>query len=290
MPADGQTPQRLGFAPEQINTGRPHPARMYDYYLGGKDHYSVDAEAAEEVLRRTPQVRDSTRGNRAWMHRAVRYLAETAGVRQFLDLGTGVPTSPNLHEVAQRVDPTCRVLYMDNDPIVLAHAGALLTSGPAGRVAYRHGDLHQPAAVLGEARSAGVFDWDRPIALILSAIMHFVPDEADPAGLIRTYCDALPEGSYLAMSHATGDYSPTTSAGAAVYAERNVAAPMVLRGYADVLQLFDGTRPVEPGVVRLPEWHPELGPAPRPQDGLGYDPERVWAYAGVARIRPRGLA
>ena len=209
MPADGQPPQLLGFAPEQINTGRPHPARMYDYYLGGKDHYAVDAEAAEEVLRRTPQVRDSTRANRAWMHRAVRYLAETAGVRQFLDLGTGVPTSPNPHEVAQRVDPACRVLYMDNDPIVLAHAGALLTSGPAGRVTYRHGDLHRPAAVLDEARAADVrFDWDRPIALILSAVLHFVPDEADPAALIRAYCDALPDGSYLAMSHATGDYSP----------------------------------------------------------------------------------
>ncbi|MEU6371219.1 SAM-dependent methyltransferase [Streptomyces sp. NPDC046931] len=286
MPTDGPDPQTPGCAAEQVDTGRPHPARMYDYYLGGTHYCAIDAETAEEVLRRAPHVLDSTRGARAWMHRAVRHLAAAYGVRQFLDLGAGLPVAPNLHQVAQEVHPACRVLYVDNDPLVGASASALLGSGPAGQVVYRHGDLRRPATVISEARAAGLFDWGRPIALVLSGVLHFVPDEDDPAGLLRAYCDALPDDSYLALSHGTGDFSPTTADGAAVYAERKVAAPMVLRSHAEVVRLFDGTALLEPGVVRLPEWHPELGSTPHPEETLGYDPDQVHSYGGVARIRP----
>jgi SAM-dependent methyltransferase len=256
----------------------PHPARIYDYLLGGKDHYTADREAADETIRRAPQVRESARANRAWMRRAARYLVEQ-GVRQFLDIGTGIPTSPNLHEVAQQTSPDCRVVYTDNDPVVLAHARALLTSSAEGRTAYLHADLRRPDEILKAPELWETLDRERPVALMLSAILHFVRDEEDPARLVAAFRDALPPGSYLALSHTTNDIQPERAArAAAVYGERRAAALMVPRPLHQVEAFFDGFDVVEPGVVQLPAWHPDGPVRPRLFD-------EVWLYGGVGRLR-----
>ncbi|MFW6695075.1 SAM-dependent methyltransferase [Streptomyces sp. MAR4 CNX-425] len=263
--------------PEPINPHIPHPARIYDYLLGGKDHYEADRAAAEETIRRAPQVRESARANRAWMRRAARYLVGR-GVRQFLDIGTGIPTSPNLHEVAQRISPDCRVVYADNDPVVLAHARALLRGSREGRTAYIEADVRRPDEILRAPELWRTLDRDRPVALMLSAILHFVRDEEDPAGLVATLRDALPPGSYLALSHTTNDIQPERAAdAAAVYGERRAAALMVPRPRHRVESFFAGFDVVDPGVVQLPHWHPDGPVRPRHLD-------EVWLYGGVGRL------
>lgn len=277
MPVTPQPP--LGEQPPQtqVNPNVPHPARIYDYLLGGKDHYAADRAAAEETIRRAPQVRESARANRAWMRRAVRYLAGQ-GVRQFLDIGTGIPTSPNLHEVAQQVSPDCRVVYADNDPVVLAHARALLSSSPEGRTAYIQADLRRPDQILQAPELWQTLDRDRPVALMLCAILHFVRDEEEPGRLVAAFRDALPPGSYLALSHTTNDIQPQRAAdAAAVYGERRAAALMVPRPLNQVEAFFDGFDLVEPGVVQLPRWHPDGPVRPRLLD-------EVWLYGGVGRL------
>ncbi|GAA2127410.1 SAM-dependent methyltransferase [Streptomyces synnematoformans] len=269
----------LGGPPPQssVDPQVPHPARIYDYLLGGKDHYTADRAAAEETIRRAPQVRESARANRAWMRRAVRYLAGR-GVRQFLDIGTGIPTSPNLHEVAQEASPDCRVVYADNDPVVLAHARALLSSTPQGRTAYVQADVRRPDEILTAPELWSTLDRDRPVALMLSAILHFVRDEEDPGGIVAALRDALPPGSYLALSHTTNDIQPERAANAAaVYGERRAAALMVPRPLDRVTAFFDGFDVVEPGVVQLPRWHPDGPVPPRLLD-------EVWLYGGVGRL------
>lgn len=273
QPSLGEQPPQSAVDPQV-----PHPARIYDYLLGGKDHYTADRAAAEETIRRAPQVRESARANRAWMRRAVRYLAGR-GVRQFLDIGTGIPTSPNLHEVAQEASPDCRVVYADNDPVVLAHARALLSSTPQGRTAYVQADLRRPEEILRAPELWQTLDRDRPVALMLSAILHFVRDEEDPGGIVAALRDALPPGSYLALSHTTNDIQPEKAASAAaVYGERRAAALMVPRPLHRVAAFFDGFDVVEPGVVQLPRWHPDGPVRPRLLD-------EVWLYGGVGRLR-----
>ncbi|WP_407565851.1 SAM-dependent methyltransferase [Streptomyces sp. 184] len=260
-----------------VNPYVPHPARIYDYLLGGKDHYAADRAAAEETSRRAPQVRESARANRAWMRRAVRYLAGR-GMRQFLDVGTGIPTSPNLHEVAQRISPDCRVVYADNDPVVLAHARALVSSSDEGRTAYIRADLRRPDEILRAPALWETLDRDRPVALTLSAVLHFVRDEEEPARIVAAFRDALPPGSYLALSHTTNDIQPRRAAdAAAVYGERRAAALMVPRPLHQVEAFFDGFDVVEPGVVQLPRWHPDGPVRPRLLDD-------VWLYGGVGRL------
>ncbi|WP_354639509.1 SAM-dependent methyltransferase [Kitasatospora camelliae] len=260
--------------PVDLRPEIPHPARMYDYYLGGKDNFPADREAAEKVLGLSPLVRISALANRAFLQRAVRHLAEQ-GVRQFLDIGTGIPTAGNTHEVAQRVHPDARVAYLDNDPIVLVHSRALLAGTGHGGVTVLQADLRDPKAILSDPQVRSVLDLDRPVALLLFAILHFIDDADDPYGIVRTLVDALPSGSYLAMSHGTADFSTPDQAakGPAVY--RNATAQLTMRSREQVLRFFDGLELQEPGLVTAPLWRPDQ-PA-QPTDG------EVAIWAGVGR-------
>jgi hypothetical protein len=279
-------PLNGAYRPADRRTDVPHPARMYDYYLGGKDHYEVDREAAEEVVRRVPEAIDSARANRAWVMRAVRHLAEM-GVRQFLDVGTGLPTEPNLHQVVQSVAADARVLYVDNDPIVLTHAQTLLVSNKPGQVQYGHGDLRDPQAIIETARSLDIFDWEQPIALVLSAIAHFIADKEDVAGIITMLRDSLPPNSLLALSHATGDFQHDRAArGAAVYEEYQATVRVTMRSHEQVEALFAGTL-IEPGWCRYHFGIPTSRLMQR--NSLGYGCTAVSARRSPP-VGPRSLA
>ena len=259
-----------------VDTSRPHSARMYDYFIGGKNHFAADRATAEEVLRHSPNVATAARENRAFLRRAVTYLAGEAGIRQFLDIGTGLPTTNNVHQVAQGIAPSSRVVYVDNDPMVLAHARALLSSAPEGRTAYIDADLRDPAAILDNPATRDVLDFAQPIALMLVAILHFMPDEAKPAEVIAALLDALPSGSYLVASHLTTDHDPdATTAGQRVM--RGAGIAMQKRESDEFARLaFSGLELVPPGVVLVSDWR-RAGQAPRPA------PLEVNCYAGVAR-------
>jgi hypothetical protein len=265
-----------GAPPAGLDITRPHTARMYDYYLGGKNHFAADRELAEKMLAVVPSARTAARENRAFLGRAVRFLAKEAGIRQFLDIGTGLPTANNVHEVAQAVEPSSRVVYVDNDPLVLAHARALLNSAPEGRTAYIHADLRDPSAIIGDPVVRDVLDFTRPVALMLVSILHFIPDEDKPAELIATLMGALPPGSYLVASHVTHEHDPAFAAGQATYKASGVSAQA--RDSADFARLaFSGLQLTPPGVVLTSEWRPSsLGPRPTPAE--------VGMYGGVARV------
>ncbi|GEC04176.1 hypothetical protein SSP24_18310 [Streptomyces spinoverrucosus] len=257
-----------------IDTSKPHPARMYDWYLGGKDNYPVDEEMGRQMLALDPRVPVMARVNRAFMHRATRWLAGN-GVRQFLDIGTGIPTEPNLHQIAQAVAPDARVVYCDNDPIVLAHAEALLRGTPEGVTEYLQADVREPATIIDGARKS--LDLSRPVALSLVALLHFVPDEDGAHELVAELLAELPSGSYLMMTHATADFTPEESA-AATEKLKAAGVTLALRSRDEFAGFFDGLELVEPGVVVVPEWHPELGePVPGQDDGV------IPGYGAVGR-------
>ncbi|HEY7262718.1 MAG TPA: SAM-dependent methyltransferase [Trebonia sp.] len=270
------TDEGMAELPPEIDTSRPHQARIYDYGLGGKNHFAADRAVADKVLESWPAIRTGARENRAFLGRAVRYLVEEAGIRQFLDIGTGLPTTDNVHEVAQRAAPSTRVVYVDNDPLVLAHARALLTSAPEGRTAYIQADLRSPEKILAAPVVREVLDFSQPIALMLVAILHFVQDEDRPAELIKTLTSALPSGSYLVSSHVTKEHDPIGPAvGERAYRESGMSAQM--RDSDTFAELvFSGLEMVPPGVVLVSEWRPD-GTGPRPT------PAEVSFYGGVAR-------
>jgi len=250
---DAHTHTGVGF-----DTSVAHPARVYDVWLGGKDHFAADRAAAEQVRATNPGIVPAVRSNRAFLARVVRYLAADAGIRQFLDLGTGLPSANNVHEVAQSVVPDARVVYVDFDPIVLAHARALLTGTP-GTVAYVQADLRDPETILEQAR--GTLDLSRPVAVMILMTLHFVPDEQDPYGLVRRYLDAVPSGSYLVVSHPASDGGAPAAAatkGTARYNEL-VATRMVRRSRDEVAAFFEGLEVLEPGVVNMAQWRPDPG-------------------------------
>jgi hypothetical protein len=261
--------------PTGIDTSRPHPARTYDYFLGGKNNFAADREVADKVLAGWPAIRVGVRENRKFLARVVTYLAGEAGIRQFLDIGTGLPTADNVHEVAQSVAPTARVVYADNDPLVLAHARALLTSSPEGRTAYIHADLRDPASILNDPVTRDVLDFTQPIALMLVAILHMIPDEEKPAEIVATLLDALPPGSYVVASHITGEHNEGAAAAEGRFQQASLKAQW---RDSDVFArlAFDGLDLVPPGVVLTSEWrNDEPGPRPTAAD--------VSAYGGVAR-------
>ncbi|GAA2401596.1 SAM-dependent methyltransferase [Actinomadura vinacea] len=259
-----------------IDTTKAHSARMYDYYLGGKDNYPADRETAEVAEQSWTSVRTAVRENRTFLARAVRHLVREAGVTQFLDIGTGLPSAGNVHEVAQRENPACRVVYTDNDPIVLAHARSLLRGTSEGRTAYIHADLRDPGAILASPEVAETLDLDRPVVLMLVAILHFIVDEERPAEIVRTLLDALPSGSYLVASHVTPELDPD-GVGGLERAYRNGGVPAQARPRDQFAKLaFEGLELVEPGVVLVSEWRPD-GAGPRPPAA-----EVSW-YGGVAR-------
>jgi hypothetical protein len=268
-PADGQK------EPVDLRTDVAHSARIYDYILGGKTNYAADREAAEHLLAMEPGPKDAMRENRLFMHRAVRFLAQQ-GVRQFLDIGTGIPTSPNLHEVAQSVAPESRVVYVDNDPIVLVHARALLASSPQGRTAYIDACLEHPEDILSSPELRATLDLGEPVALTLIAVLHFVAEESDPHGIVRRLVDALPSGSWLALSHLGTDIArqDALAHGMKVYEERSSTR---LRGVdrAGMERFFTGLEIVDPGIQVVHRWRPD-----RPCD---IDDFRISIYGAVAR-------
>ncbi|KAB1986027.1 SAM-dependent methyltransferase [Streptomyces triticiradicis] len=261
------TIDRQSFPP--LDTSKAHPARVYDWLLGGKDNYPVDEAVAEKL---PPEARDAARQNREFMHRASAWLAEQ-GVDQFLDIGTGIPTQPNLHQIVQGIAPSAKVVYTDNDPIVLRHAEALLVSSPEGVTDYIQADVRRPQDIVEHARH--VLDFSRPIALSLIALMHFIPDEQDAHSIVRNLVGTLPSGSYLVLSHASSDVYPELSAQVtAEYAKGGIQ--LGFRTRAEVERFFDGLDLVAPGLVTATEWF-RSDRAPE-QEGSGI-------YAGVARVR-----
>ena len=265
----------LRLQPTDLRTDMPSTARMYDYFLGGKDNFAVDRQAAEKVIQAFPAILETTRANRAFLGRAVRYAAGQ-GMRQFLDIGTGIPTQANTDQVAHEVAPDARVLYVDNDPIVLRHADALMAQADGRkRTRVLMGDLRQPEEILTEARQ--LLDFDQPIALMLVAILHFIRDEEDPLRLVRTLLDALPTGSMLLLSHATGDFMPDESLDVHRTVYDQATSPFNDRSKAEVLEFFDGLEMPEPGLAQLPWWRPD-GPVPE-----GSQRVSGWAGAGVKR-------
>ncbi|MFE7448224.1 SAM-dependent methyltransferase [Streptomyces griseus] len=259
-----------------LGQDRPHSARMYDYYLGGKTNYAVDRDAAEAVIRRFPSIPTAARINRAFMHRSVHFLAAERGIRQFLDIGTGIPTTPNLHEVVQAVDPRSKVAYVDTDPIVLAYADSLLTSSPEGETSYLEASVTNPGAVIEAVREDGCISFDEPVALTLHALLHFVPDEQHAYEVVGRLVDALPPGSYLSLSHCTGDFAPEAwQAIVDLYTQKGT--PTQVRSHAEVLRFFDRLDLVDPGLVVAHRWQPAPGSGP----GLATDTDAS-LYAGVA--------
>ncbi|HLQ57779.1 MAG TPA: SAM-dependent methyltransferase [Streptosporangiaceae bacterium] len=241
--------------PVQLDTSVAHMARVYDYWLGGKDNFAADRAAAEQAIAANPGILRDVRANRAFLARAVRYLAAERGIRQFLDIGTGIPTANNTHEVAQSVAPECRVVYVDNDPVVLTHARALLTSAPEGATAYIDADLRDTRRIL--ERAAQTLDFSRPVAVTLLAILHLIPDEDDPRGIVATLMAATASGSYLALSHPAGDIRPA----AVAEMSRRINARLgstrgTMRNHAQIARFFDGLTLVEPGVVQPQWWRP----------------------------------
>jgi hypothetical protein len=243
-------------ASDRINTAVAHPARLYDYLLGGKDNFQVDRDAAERAYANYPGrvagVRQHALAQRSYLQRSVRTLAQDFGIRQFLDIGTGIPTENNTHEVAQRVAPDSRVVYVDNDPIVLVHARALLTSTPEGRTAYIDGDLHDVDAVLNQA--AETLDFDQPIAVSLLGILHFFRDE-DAYRSARQLIDGMPSGSYLSIAQLASDVLPEMTEACRKMSE-SFPVPCLPRSRSEVARFFDGLELLEPGVVQVHHWRP----------------------------------
>ena len=238
----------------EFDTSVAHPARIWDYFLGGKDNFAADRAAAQGVLEVMPTMAMVARAGRAFLAAAVHYLAASQGISQFLDIGTGLPTANNTHEVAQRADQQARIVYVDNDPIVLAHARALLTSGPDGKTAYVDADIRDTDRILAEA--ARTLDFSQPVAVMLLAVLHFVPDADDPYKITLRVMEALPSGSFLAVSHASSDIETgLVAAGTERYNQRSVVS-ITPRTRAQVTRFFDGLDIVDPGVVPLGHWHP----------------------------------
>ncbi|MEU2424367.1 SAM-dependent methyltransferase [Streptomyces sp. NPDC007851] len=252
-----------GTGSVEIDTSKPHPARIYDYLLGGKDNYEVDRQAADRLAAVAPEVFIGVRANRAFLQRAVRHVVDS-GVRQILDVGTGLPTSPNIHEVAQALAPDVRVAYVDNDPIVKAHGDALLSR--SGSTSIVLADLRDPQSVVDHPEVRRVIDFGRPVALFLVAILHFVRDDEEPERIVATLRDALPAGSFLVLSHATADFADRSDA-QAVY--NNATATMNLRSRDRIERFFEGFDLVEPGLTQVPFWRPDTTP-PAGSEQIGF--------------------
>jgi hypothetical protein len=255
-----------------FDTSVAHVARVYDYWLGGKDNFAADRAAGDQAIAAYPDIVFSVRANRAFLARAVRYLAAEAGIRQFLDIGTGIPTANNTHEVAQDVAPSSRIVYVDNDPVVLAHARALLTSVPEGLTNYIDADLRDAGTILRQA--AVTLDFAKPIAVMLMAILQHLDDDDDPFAVVASLMAAVPSGSYLAMTHPASDIAAEEMREMAQRLNKLMAEKVTFRGRAEVTRFFDGLELVEPGMVRVQEWRPNT-------TAEATSPAALWC--GVAR-------
>ncbi|HTU75150.1 MAG TPA: SAM-dependent methyltransferase [Trebonia sp.] len=275
-PAD---PDTSGAPLSTVHMSVPSPARMYDYYLGGKDNYASDRRAAEEIYSQIPDLPEIARDNRAFLQRAVRAFAE-AGIRQFIDLGTGLPTQGNVHEIAQQVDPTSRVVYVDNDPTVLTHARALLVSNPQGATAYIDADLRNPDVIFRHPDLRKLVDFDQPVGLLMIAVLHFITDEEDPWGLVSRYRSYLPAGSHIAIAHATSEDRPAEAVQKMTDVYKKASAPFNFRSRKQILALFDGLSLLDPGLVFCPDWRRDPNSRTSPSAG--------WNLAGVGALAAAG--
>jgi S-adenosyl methyltransferase len=263
-----------GWAPPGVDTTRANTARVYDYWLGGTHNFLPDQDLARAIVAVNPFMRDIVRANREFLSRAIRFLA-AAGITQFLDIGSGIPTQGNVHEVAQQASPGARVVYVDTDPVAIAHSKAILAGNPDTAVI--DADLREPEKILAHEVTRQLLDLSQPTALILGAVLHFIGDEEDPNGIIATLRDGLAPGSYLAVSHATDDESTgLVQATGKVYNSKS-AVHLRMRSYPEVCRFFDGFELVDPGVVWLPLWRPDA-PADVPAD-----PSRFAGWVGVGR-------
>jgi hypothetical protein len=255
-----------------VDTSVAHVARVYDFWLGGKDNFAADRVAGQRAIEAYPDIVYSVRANRAFLARTVRYLVREAGVRQFLDIGTGIPTANNTHEVAQAEVPESRIVYVDKDPVVLAHARALLASAEGGATAYVDADLRDTDKILAE--SAGLLDFSRPVAVMLMAILQHIDNAEDPYGIVGSLVAAVPSGSYLALSHPASDIEAEAMAEMGKRLNQLMAEKVTFRGQGEVTRFFDGLDLVEPGMVRVQQWRPDT-------EAERTSPAALWG--GVAR-------
>ncbi|HEY4462217.1 MAG TPA: SAM-dependent methyltransferase [Streptosporangiaceae bacterium] len=263
------------WVPAGVDTSKANIARVYDYWLGGNHNFLADQDAARVMIAVEPNTRAVARANRAFLGRAVRYLAEEAGIRQFLDIGSGIPTAQNVHQVAQQAAPGSRVVYADIDPVAVAHSQLLLQDNPAA--AAIQADLCEPEAILAAPETQLLIDFAQPVAVLLVAVLHFIPDEAGPWQIVATLRDALAPGSYLVLVHGTSESRPDIhDAFETAYTSR-VAASLFLRQRPDIERFFDGFSLIDPGLVYLPEWRPDSW-----QD-VPEDPRKFWGLVGVGR-------
>jgi S-adenosyl methyltransferase len=260
-------------APPGVNINIPHSARIYDYWLGGKDNFAVDRAVGEAMIAAIPGMRYMAGENRKFVHRAARDLVAKEGIRQFLDVGTGIPTRPNLHEIAQGLAPETRVVYVDNDPIVLVHARALMISKPEGRSEYISADIRDPESILGDKTLRDTLDLSKPVGLTLIAILMLLADEDDPWGKVKALRDAMPSGSCLAITHPTADFNPV-EVQQAVAAATGAGMTLVARDRSAVERLFGDWELLAPGIVPVSGWRP---------DEPVQSPEAAYYWAGVAR-------
>jgi hypothetical protein len=260
--------------PLGIDTTVPTTARMYDFWLGGHDNFAADRTAALAVSEAAPEAPLLARENRKFLRRVVRYLAAEAGISQFLDIGTGLPTQGNVHQVAQAINPDARVVYVDNDPMVLAHSRALKTGGNTVVI---ETDLRQPQVIVDHPGTRALIDFTRPLAVLLVAVLHFVGDDDWPHSTVSTICDALPPGSYLVLSHVTGDIRPEVAAKSETEYKK-VTPGATLRTREEILRFFSGLDLLDPGLVPVPRWRPD---EPEPPDA-----DKIWVLGGVGS-KPR---
>jgi hypothetical protein len=264
-------------SPKGIDTSVAHPARRYNYWLGGKDYFDADRESGDMIAGAFPSIKRAVAENRAFLRRAVTFLTREVGIRQFLDIGTGLPTADNTHEIAQAIAPAARIVYVDNDPIVLVHARALLTSAPEGATAYIDADLRDPEQILSDPQLHATLDFSSPIGLVLLAVLHFIDDSEDPWAIVRRLIAAMPSGSYVVLSHATYDPMPAPIVSRLRAAIAATGEPGGPRDREQFERFFAGLELVEPGVVPIGDWRAPAGSVPP-------DPGEVGVYGGVARV------
>jgi hypothetical protein len=263
------------WIPPGVDTSKANVARVYDYWLGGSHNFLADQDAARSLIAIEPNTRAIARQNRAFLGRAVRFLAREAGIRQFLDIGSGIPTEQNVHEVAHRAAPGSRVVYVDNDEVVVAHSQLILDGNQDATVI--KGDLRDPAAILADPQTGRLIDFRQPVGMLLVSVLHFVPDSDHPGQLVAALRDALAPGSYLAICHACRDAKPDVAGAAQTVYSHRVSAQLAVRTREEIAQLFDGFTLVDPGLAWLPLWRPDS------PDDVPENPEQYWGMVGVGK-------
>jgi S-adenosyl methyltransferase len=264
-----------GWVPPGIDTTKANVARVYDYWLGGDHNFQADRDLARTIIALDPNIRTTMRANRAFLGRVVRFLAGQAGIRQFLDIGSGIPTENAVHQVAQDTAPGSRVVYVDNDDVAVAHSRLLLDGNPDAAVI--QGDLREPAKILADPETQLLLDFTQPVAVFLVAVLHFIPGTGQAADIVATVRDALAPGSYLVICHACRDEQPSLATSFETVYNSRVTAQLFMRSRAEITRLCDGFTLTEPGLVWIPQWRPDS------PDDVPEDPSKYWALVGVAR-------